>query len=61
MSLAEVVAAALTAFLASVSVVPYLMDAAGFDLVPPVVLVASVTMAAAVAWRLMRGVHLRQG
>jgi hypothetical protein len=65
MSLAEVVAAALTAFLASASIVPYLMDAAGFVLMPRVVLAASVLIAVAVGWRLMRGVgaanHLRRG
>jgi len=54
MSLAEVVAAALTVFLAAVAVVPFLIDAAGFALMPPVVLAASVTVGGIVAWRLMR-------
>jgi xanthosine utilization system XapX-like protein len=61
MSLAEVVAAALTAFLASASIVPYLMDAAGFVLMPHVVLAASVVIAVAVGWRLMKGVGARHG
>ncbi len=52
MSLAEIVAAALTAFLASAAVVPYLMDAAGVGLMPGAVLAASATIAGAVAWRL---------
>jgi len=54
MTLAEVVAAALTAFLAAVAVVPYLMDAAGFGLMPAVVLAASATIAGTVAWSLLK-------
>lgn len=54
MNLAEVLAATLAAFLASVSVVAYLLDASGFDLMPSVVLAVSVTSAATVAWRLSK-------
>ena len=54
MSLAEVVTAAVTAFLASVAVVPYLMDAAGFGLMPAVVLASSATIAGTVAWSLLK-------
>ena len=67
MSLAEVIAAALTTFLASAAVVAYLIDAAGFGLMPGVVLAASIASAAAMAWSLLRGAwlgpanHLRQG
>ena len=67
MSLAEVIAAALTTFLASAAVVAYLIDAADFGLMPGVVLAASIASAAAMAWSLLRGAwlgpanHLRQG
>lgn len=67
MSLAEVVAAAVTALLASAPVAAYLMDAAGFGLMPMTVLAASLIVAGTVAWSLIRGSrqgpanHLRQG
>ena len=54
MSAAEMAAATLTAFLAAVAVVPYLMDAAGFALMPAVVLAASATIAGTVAWSLLK-------
>ena len=69
MGLAEVLAATLAAFLASVSVVPSVMDACGIGLMPPVVLALSMAMGGTVAWRLLKSVggwrgpdhHLRQG
>lgn len=54
MSLAEAAAAAVTALLASAPVVAYLMDAAGFGLMPMAVLAASVTIGVTVAWSLIR-------
>ncbi len=56
MSLAEVVATAVTAFLAAVPIVTYLMDASGLGLMPGVVLAASIAIAAAMAWALRVGV-----
>lgn len=55
MSLAEIVAAALAAFLASAAVVPYLLDALGLGLMPGVVLAASLAIAGVAAWSLVRG------
>ena len=60
MSLAEVVAATVAAFLASVAVASYLVDAAGFGLMPGAVLAASIAVALAVAWRLLSGLADRQ-
>jgi hypothetical protein len=57
MSLAEVAAAAVTAFLASAPVAAYFMDAAGFGLMPMTVLLLSATVSGAVAWSLIRGVR----
>ncbi len=54
MSVAEVAAAMLAAFLAAVPIVAYLMDAAGFGVLPSAVLVASVTIAGTTAWRLLK-------
>ena len=56
MSVAEVVAATVAAFLAAVPIVAYLIDAAGLGLMPGVVLAASIAIAAAIAWSLRVGV-----
>lgn len=59
MSVAEMAAATLTACLAVVPMVAYLMDAAGFALMPTGVLLASLVIAAAVAVSLAR--HAKPG
>ena len=56
MSIAEIVAATVAAFLAAVPIVAYLIDAAGLGLMPGVVLAASIAIAAAMAWSLRVGV-----
>ena len=56
MSVAEIVAATVAAFLAAVPIVAYLIDAAGLGLMPGVVLAASIAIAAAIAWSLRVGV-----
>ena len=54
MSLAEVAAAGVTAFLAAMPMVAYLMDAVGLGVMPAAVLFASLAIAAAVAVSLAR-------
>lgn len=54
MSRAEIIAAGVTALLASVPIVAYLMDAAGAGLMPAAVLLASLMIALAVALSLRR-------
>jgi len=55
MSLAEIMAAGVTAFLASVAVVPYLFDALGQGLMPTASLAASAAVGVTVAWSARRG------
>jgi hypothetical protein len=59
MSRAEVVAGSLAAFLAAVPITAYLLDAAGFSLMPAAVLIASIAISLAVAWSLVAGARRR--